>query len=318
MAATVLAAQLAAEAQTARRVYRIGILHSWPLQNMPAFAAFRERLRDLGYVEGQNCVFEYRFLTDRPDRLPSLAAELIRSRVDIIVAGDPATTAAAKGATSDIPIVAAVLALDPVAAGFVASLARPGGNVTGLSFFAPEMSGKRLALLKETLPGLSRVAVLWTPSATQHPALLRETDEAGRRLGIALLRVAVNGAEDIDRAFQSAAGGRVGAMTVLQAAEFSRIKGRIAELGLKHRVPTISGEDGFAELGGLIKYGPSVIENWRRAANYVDRILRGAKPGDLPVEQPTKFELVINLKTAKLLGLTIPPSLLLRADQVIE
>jgi len=318
VAVALLVAPLAAEAQQTAKTYRVGVIHSSPIQSTSlAFRALRERLRELGYVEGQNCTFELRG-SARPEDLPSLAADLVAARVDVIVAGDPSTAAVAKRATSKIPIVVTVFAVDPVAAGLVESLARPGRNVTGLTFFAPEMSGKRLELLKEIIPRLSRVAALWSSHAVQHPSLLQETDDAARRLGIAVARVEANGADDIARAFQTAVKKRVSAMVILQAAEFARINPQIAELGLKHQLPTVSGEDGFAEGGGLIKYGPSWMENWRRAGDYVAKILKGANPADLPVEQPTKFELVINMKTAKALRLMIPPSLLLRADQVIE
>jgi putative ABC transport system substrate-binding protein len=208
--------------------------------------------------------------------------------------------------------------VDPVTAGFVSSLGHPGGNITGLSLFAPEMSAKRLEILAGIVTGLKRVAVLWNSGVEAHPALLRETARTASHLGISLIQVESVGSEDIEQAFQRMVKEQVEGLVVLQAAEFYRIRKSIAELGLKHRLPIIAGEDGFAQLGGLIKYGPSTTENWRQAAGYVDRILKGAKPADMPIEQPTKFELVINLKTAKELGLTVPLALLALADEVIE
>ena len=312
----ILAAPLATEAQQTGEVPRIGILHVSP-PTSTGLQALRQGLRDLGYIEGQNIILEYRWPREHSERLPALAAELVQLKVDVIVTGDPTTTAVVKRETRSTPIVMAV-STDPVAAGFVASLARPGGNITGFSILAPELSGKRLELLKEALPNLSRIALLWSPRAVHHPQLVQETEQAAQRLGVAVLRVPASGPEDVDKAFQAAAKGHAGAVLALGAAEFSRLGAQIAERGLKYRLPTMTAEDGFAEVGGLIQYGASPLELWRRAATYVDKILRGAKPADLPVEQPTKFGLVINLKTAKALGLTIPPAILLRADQIIE
>jgi putative ABC transport system substrate-binding protein len=308
---------LAGQAQSPKTV-KIGILHRLGPTESPSVPAFRERLAELGYIEGRNLILEYRWTHEGPERLPALAAELVQLKVDVIVAADPTTAVAAKRATSDIPIVVAVLALDPVAAGLVTSLARPGGNLTGLSLLAPEMTGKRLELFREAVPKLKRVAVLWHPGAVAHTALLRETEEAARQLDIAIVRVAARDSDDIEAAFRTAGKARVSGVAVLQAAEFARIRTQIAALGLKYRLPTISGEPGFVEAGGLMTYGPSVVDLWRQAAVYVDKILKGAKPGELPIEQPTKFVLAVNLKTAKALGLTIPQSVLGRADQVIE
>jgi putative tryptophan/tyrosine transport system substrate-binding protein len=308
---------LAARAQQSERVWRIGVLHVVPPGASMAFAAFRKRLRELGYIEGQNCVIEYRW-SDQPEQFVSLVTELISLGVNVIVTGDATTTAAASHGTRSVPIVVAVLTVDPVAAGFVSSLGHPGGNITGLSLFAPEMSSKRLELLAGIVAGLKRVAVLWDRRADAHPALLRETTQTANRLGISLVQVESAGSDDIEQAFQRMVKEQVEGLVVLQAAEFYRIRKLIADLGLKHRMPIIAGEDGFAQLGGLIKYGPSPTENWRQAAGYVDRILKGAKPAEMPIEQPTKFELVINLKTAKELGLTVPLALLALADEVIE
>jgi putative ABC transport system substrate-binding protein len=307
----------AALAQQPGRVWRIGVLHGVPLEASIGVAAFRRRLGELGYVEGQNSVIEYRW-SDQVDRLTSLAAALTELKVDIIVAGDGTTAKAAKQATREIPIVAAVFTDDPVAAGLAGSLGHPGGNVTGITLFAPEMSGKRLELLRDIVPHLTRVAILWTRQSAAHPALLREANQAAHQLGIDSVEIEVAGQNDIENAFNLIMRERVGAVAALQGVEFYRIRARIAELGLKHRMPIITGEDGFARLGGLVQYGPSPTENWRQAASYVDKILKGSKPADLPIAQPTIIELIINLKTANALGLQVPLSLLARADEVIE
>ena len=312
-----LAAPRAAEAQPAGKVARVGVLHVAAPEGSIGFAALRDGLRNLGYVEGKNIVFEYRWPQGKREHLPAVAVELAKHSVDVIVTADSNTTRAAKHATGTIPIVMAV-SQDPVAEGLVASLAHPGGNVTGLSSLGPEFSGKRLELLKEVVPRVNQVVLLWNPKLPQHAPLLRATEVAARPLGVKLLRIEASGLEDIERAFQAAVAGRAGALLALPAADFFLIRAQIAALGLKHRLPTLSYEAGFAKAGGLVQYGANAVESWRHAATYVDKILRGAKPADLPVQQPTKFELVINLKTAKALGLTIPPSLLARADQVIE
>ena len=318
LAIGLLGAPLAAEAQQAGKVYRVGVLNLASRDASIGFPALREGLRELGYAEDANIIFEYRWPEGQAGRLPALAAELVQLKLDVIVTGDPTTAIAAKHATGEIPIVFAA-SPEPVAEGLVASLARPGGNVTGLAMFGTEFSGKRLELLKEMLPRVSRIALLlWNPRLPHHAALLLATEEAAQRISVTLQRVEASGPNDIDKAFQAAANGRAGAVLALPAAEFSNIRARIAELGLKHRLPTMTAEPGFAKEGGLVQYGPSVLESWRHAATYVDKILKGAKPADLPVEQPTKFELVINMKTAKSLGLTIPQSVLLRADQIIE
>jgi putative tryptophan/tyrosine transport system substrate-binding protein len=304
-------------AQQPGRVWRIGILHGVPPEASIGVAAFRQRLGELGYLEGQNTTIEYRW-SDQADRLPLLAAALIEMKVDIIVVGDGTTAKAAKQATREIPIVAAVFTDDPVAAGLAVSLGHPGGNVTGISLFAPEMSGKRLELLRDIVPHLTRVAVLWTPQSAAHPALLRAANQAAHQLGIELVEIAVSGPNDIENAFDVIMRERVGAVAALQGVEFYRIRARIAELGLKYRMPIITGEDGFARLGGLVQYGPSPTENWRQAANYLDKILKGSKPADLPIAQPTIIELIINLRTAKALGLDVPLFLQQRADEVIE
>jgi ABC-type uncharacterized transport system substrate-binding protein len=313
----ILGAPRTTEAQQRARVYRIGVFHLASPEASLGFPALREGLRDLGYVDGKDIVFEYRWPEGQAGRLPALAADLVRLNLDVIVTGDTTTTMAAKRATGEIPIIFAV-SFDAVGEGLVASLARPGGNATGISIFAKEFSGKRLELLKEILPHVSRIALLWHPTLPHHQALLHATEEAARQISVTLQRVQTSGTPDIEKAFQVAVKGRAGAVLALPAVEFAIMRGRIAELGLKYRLPTMTHEPGFAKEGGLVQYGPSVVEAWRRAASYVDKILKGAKPADLPVEQPTKFELVINMKTAKAINLTIPPSVLGRADQVIE
>jgi putative tryptophan/tyrosine transport system substrate-binding protein len=300
-------------AQQPGQVWRIGILHGVPKEASISVAAFHQRLSELGYVEGRNCVVEYRW-SDQMDDLPSLAAALAEMKVDVIVAGDGSRAVAAKQATREIPIVVAALTDDPVGSGLVDSLGQPGGNITGLALFAPEMSAKRLELLRDLVPHLTRVGILWTRQSASHPALLRSTKEAAHSLGIDPVEVEVTGPNEIESAFERLMRERVGAVEALQAIEFFRIRARIAELGLKHRIPVITGEPEF----GLIQYGPSVVETWRQAADYVDRILKGSKPADLPFGQPTKIDLVINLKTAKALELNVPHALLTRADEIIE
>jgi putative ABC transport system substrate-binding protein len=298
-------------------VRRIGVLHGVPKEASLGFAAFRQRLGELGYVEGQNCFIEYRW-SDQIDGRFSLAAALTELKVDIIVAGDSTSAKAAKQATREIPIVAAVFTEDPVAGGLAGSLAHPGENVTGFSIFAPEMSGKRLELLRDIVPGLARVGILFTRQSASHPALLLATREPAHQLGIDLVEIEVPGPNEIENAFDRLVREHVGAVEALQGIEFYRIRARIAELGLKHRMPVITGETEFARLGGLIQYGPDISDSWRRAVDYVDKIFKGSKPADLPIAQPTKFELVINVRTAKALGLTVPPSLLARADEIFE
>jgi putative tryptophan/tyrosine transport system substrate-binding protein len=308
---------LAARAQQPSRIWRIGILHGIPSEVSMGVAAFRKRLSELGYVEGQNSIIDYRW-SDQMDRLLSLAAALTELKVDVIVAGDGTRAKVARQSTREIPIVAAAFTDDPVAAGLVDTLGHPGGNVTGISLFAPEMSRKRLELLRDIVPRLIRVGILWTRQSATHPALLRAANEAALQLGIEALEIELAGPNEIENAFELIMRERVDAVAALQGVEFYRIRARIAELGLKHRMPIITGEDGFARLGGLVQYGPSPTENWRQAADYVDKILKGSKPAELPILQPTKIELIINLKTARALGITVPLMLLARADEVIE
>jgi putative ABC transport system substrate-binding protein len=280
--------------------------------------AFRQGLRDLGYVEGKNIIIEWRYAEAKPERLPALAAELVRLKVDVIVTGGEAATRPAKEATSTIPIVMAQDA-DPVGTGFVVSLAQPGGNITGLSRLAPELNGKRLELLKEIIPKLSRVAVFETSTDPGYAQTFKEIELASVALGLRIQHIDVLGAKDIEPAFRAASKGRAEAMLMLisgPVASFRREE--IPQLAIKNRLPTMFTRSEYVEAGGLMNYGVSVNDLDRRAAVYVDKILKGRKPADLPVEQPTKFEFVINLKTAKQIGLTIPPNVLARADKVIR
>ena len=315
LALTVLAAPLAVPAQPSTgKTARIGLLG-----DVPAFLdeAFRQGLRELGYVEGQNIAIEHRAPDWKYDRLPGLAAELVRLRVDIIVAASPPATEAAKQATRTIPIVFTVSG-DPVAEGFVASLARPGGNLTGLATISPELVGKQLEMLRMVAPKVSRVAVLQNPSQQGHLRAVRQAEDAARILGVQLQVLKARTPSEIEAAFAAMSSRRAGGVLVLRDAVFRAHRGQIVALAAKTRLPAVYGLREEAEAGGLIAYGASVPQLFRRAATFVDRILKGANPADLPVEQPTKFELVINLKTARALGLTIPPALLAQADQVIE
>jgi len=283
----------------------------------PHLEAFRQGLRELGYTEGQHLVIETRHAAMRPALLPDLAANLVLSKVDVIVAaGDPAIYAA-RHATSTIPIVM-VAGADPVGSGLVASLARPGGNLTGSSALSPELSGKRLQLLTEALPGVSRVAVLWNPADPAKALDVRETQAAGQALGVQLQLLEVRGPEEFESAFAAMTRDRAEALITLGDPLTVSHRMRIVDLAAKSRLPTMYDVREFVEAGGLMAYGPSLPDLFRRAAAYVDKILKGAKPGTLPVEQPMKFELIINLKTAKALGLTIPQSVLFLADQVIQ
>jgi len=316
VAGGLLAAPLAAAAQPARKMYRIGCIPAGPLPpRMHQWDAFRQRLRDLGYVEGQNVVLEVRAPEREGASFDGLVADLIRLNVDVIVASGVAAILTAKRATSTIPIVMSP-GSDPVGLGLVASLAQPGGNVTGVSIMVEEMNAKRLQLLREIVPKASRVAVLWTPPSGA--VQLQAVELAATAMGIRLLSLEAGQAGDIEKAFETAAKARAEAMIVTGSPVYYGLRARIADLALKYRLPAIYWLPAFVQAGGLIMYGPSDTEYYRQAAVFVDKIFKGAKPADLPVEQPTKFELVINLKTAKALGLTIPPSLLLRADQVIE
>jgi putative ABC transport system substrate-binding protein len=294
---------------------RIGILTP-TVAPYPVLDAFRQGLRDLGYVEGHTIALEYRFADGRFERLPALAAELVRLQVDVILADGGQATAAAQHATRTIPIVFPAVP-DPVGQGLVASLARPGGNSTGLSFDDPEIMGKRLELLAEAVPGVTHVAYLWH-AARIAPHALHEAETAARALGVQLHPVEVRAPYLFEQAFATMTAAHADALITLPSAVFADRRTQILELAVKTRLPGIFPEKKYAEAGGLMSYGPSIAANFHRAAIYVDKILKGTQPADLPVEQPTTFELVINLKTAQALGLTIPSVLLFQADQVIQ
>ena len=315
-----LVAPLAAEGQQTGKIPRIGILGNVPLTDPGSarlWGAFVQGLRDLGYVDGGNITIEYLSSEGKYERLPALAADLVRLKVDIIVAPAAQNVIAAKQATPTIPIVMVSVG-DPVGNGLVASLARPGGNITGTSFLTSALVGKQLELLKQITPHASRLAILLNPANPGHPLALEEAKMAAHSLGVQLQALEARGSDDYERAFAATTRERAGALFVPWDGTFLLHLTRITRLAAKTRLPTMYGHRGYVDAGGLACYGPSAPESFRLAATYVDKILKGAKPGDLPVEQPTKFELVINLKTAKTLGLTIPPGLLARADEVIQ
>ncbi|HKZ05669.1 MAG TPA: ABC transporter substrate-binding protein [Methylomirabilota bacterium] len=314
-----LATPRAAQAQQADKAPRIGWLSATSPADRPLLIdAFRQRLRELGWVEGQNIAIDYRYAEDRDDRLPDLAAELVRLKVDVIVSFGTQGVTAAKKATGTIPIVM-IAVRDPVGTGLIASLARPGGNLTGVSGYAGlEIVAKQLELLKETVPKLRRVAVLSNPANAYHRLAIREANVAARSLGVQLQLLEARGPNEFDAAFAAMAKERAGGLLVLSDVMFNAHRTRLAELAARSRLPAAYAVRESVEAGGLMSYGPSFLDLHRRSAAYVDKILKGAKPADLPVEQPTQFELVINLKTAKALGLTMPPSLLRQADEVIE
>jgi putative ABC transport system substrate-binding protein len=318
LAALLLAVCVPAEAQQSARVRWIGCLDygSPDSDRLRLWEAFRERLRDLGYMEGHNVAFVSRWAHGKTERLPDLAAEVVRLKVEAIVVGGTPATQAAKHATATIPIVMASVA-DPVGSGLVESLARPAGNITGLSFaFGEKFSGKWVELLKEAVPKVSRMAVLGNPTSAIYGNYLREMMVAAQALGVQLQALEVRDLPEIERALSTIGDARVGALIVTGDPLFFVHRTRIAELAGRSKLPTMFAYGEFA--GGLMSYGPSFTDSFRRAATYVDKILKGAKPADLPVEQPTKFELVINLKTAKQIGVTIPPNVLARADKVIR
>jgi putative ABC transport system substrate-binding protein len=316
LAVGLLAAPPAAAGEHVAKVPRIGYV-AGRAGPMAFDEAFRQGLRELGHVEGQNITIEYRWGDGREERLPDLMAEVIRLKPDVIVTAGTPGVLAAKNATTTIPIVMAQ-SPDAVRDGLVASLGRPGANVTGLSIFLPELTGKRLELLKETVPKLSRVATIWNTSNPGNVSLLRDTEVAARSLGLDLQSVGIRSSDDLEGAFATMAKGRAQALSVLSDAFMVNNRTLTAGLALKRRLPSIFPSNVYVQAGGLMSYGPNIAATYRRAATYVDKILKGAKPADLPVEQPTRFELVINGKTAKALGLTIPPSVLIRADRVIQ
>ena len=307
-----------ADAQQPTTIPRIGFLiTSSPSVIAPRMDAFRQGLRELGYVEGKNIVIERRHAEGKLDRLPTLAAELVRLNVDVIITSGPTATRPAKGATSTIPIVM-TFDDDPVGSGFVASLARPGGNITGLSTLAPEISGKQLELLKEIVPRLNRVAVIGTSTRQGTAQSLKEMELAAGAFAMKVQYLDIQNPQDIETAFRAAGKERADALLVLQSPVFNAQREQIADLALKNRLPATYPRREFVEDGGLMSYGASISDLDRRAATYVDKILKGTKPADLPVEQPTKFEFIVNLRAAKQIGLTIPPNVLARADKVIK
>ena len=313
-------APLVAEGQQKTKISRIGFLSpsSSPDSRMQhVLEAFRRGMDELGYVEGRNITIESRWAEGKYDRLPGLAAELVLLKVDVIVASAVPAIRAAKEATSTIPIVMAIV-VDPVATGLVASFARPGGNITGLSNMAPELVGKQLEMLKEVVPTASRVAVLWNPANPGNAPQMRAAEVAARTMGVRLQPVEARNPNDLDSAFAAMTKQRAGALIVLADSMLSEHRTRIADLAAKSRLAAVYGLPEFVEAGGLMAYSANRSDLFRRAAIYVDKILRGAKPADLPVERPNKFEMVINMKTAKALGIKIPQSLLIRADEVIQ
>ena len=312
LCAMLIAHSAATEAQQPKKVPRIGILWLSPSFNL-SFSAFRKGLRDLGYIEGENISLEIRW-AERYERLPDLATELVRLNVDVIFASGASGVSAAKQATKTIPIV--FVAADPVGAGFVASLARPGGNITGLSIMLADLSGKQLELLKEAIPGITRVAVLWNPPIQL--VNLKEMEATARALGIQLQLQEAPEGKDLDSAFSLMNRGHAGAVLVLGGPMFASLRKQIAQLAANRRLPAMYPQSLYVDDGGLMSYGTNFADLYRHAVTYVDKILKGAKPADLPVEQPTKFEFVINLKAAKQIGLTIPPNVLARADKVIR
>ena len=305
------------EAQQPTKIARIGYLTAaCPDTQSARTEAFRQGLRDLGHIEGQNIAIELRCAEGKPDRLPDLAAELIQIKLDLIVTAGNEATQAAKNATGTIPLV--TTGSDPVVSGFVANLAHPGGNITGVTIDAPGLSGKRLELLKESFPKLSRVAVLLYPATPSSKVTMEETEQAARLLKVHLQPVGVETSNELENAFSAMNKKHAEALIKLPSAVLTSYRKQIVELAAKNRLPAMYEDRIIAEDGGLMSYGTDITDLYRRAATYVDKILKGAKPGDLPIEQPKKFEFVINLKTAKQIGLTIPPNVLARADKVIR
>ena len=320
LAMFILATVSGVEAQQTEKTARIGFLGGMSTATFgERLEVFRQQLRELGYSEGKNITFEQRWADGKAERLGPLAAELVGRKVDVIVTfGGSAPAHAAKKATGTIPIVMAAGGSDPAASGLVASLSRPGGNITGMANSFTELRGKQMEILKETIPKLLRVAVLWNPDSPSADSGFRYTESEARALGLRFQSLAVRQADDFERVFQAAKKDRAGAVLVTANPLMFTHFGRIAELAIKHRLPTIQSQKEFVDAGGLMMYGPSEADIYRRAAIYVDKILKGAKPGELPVERPARFQLIFNLKTAKQIGLPIPPNLLARADRVIK
>ena len=317
-AVALLAAPLAAKAQQPAKIARIGFLGAGSAYRLATYIeAFRQGLHEAGYIEGKNILIEYRWAEDRYERLPDLAAQLVQMKVDVIVTEGTNSTQAAKNATKTIPIVIA-LASDPVGSGLVHSLGRPGANVTGVTTLSFELVGKQMQMLKELVPGLARMALLWDPLNTPLLRALKGIEADARSLGLELQLTEARAASELDKAFSELARKRPGALTVLSSLMFDGQQKRIADFAAQNRLPAVYTKTPFAEAGGLISYGADFPALFKHASVYVDKILKGANPSDLPVEQPAKFELVINLKAARALGLTIPQSVLLRADRVIQ
>jgi len=318
LCAVLLAFAVIAEAQQPARIPRIGILVAASASfNLPRVEAFRQRLRELGYVEGKNIVIEYRYAEGKLDRLPDLVAELVQLKVDVIVTVGGTATLAAKKAGVTMPIVFGNVG-DPVGTGIVSSLARPGGNITGLSMMAPDLDGKRLELLKEAFPKIARVAFLWVPVDSRGNLALTEMEAAAKALGLKLQSLEVRVLEDFDGAFARAKRDGAQALITFPSALVNTAQRQLLDFAAKNRLPAMYPYSEFVEAGGLMSYAPNIADLFRRAATFVDKILKGAKPADLAVEQPTKFEFVINLKAAKQIGLTIPPKVLAQADKVIK
>jgi putative ABC transport system substrate-binding protein len=315
MAGSLLAAPLAAGAQQATKIPRVGILLFGTPDTDPSLPSFRAGLRDLGHVEGKTIVLEYHYAGGKPERLPDLARDLVGTKPNVIFALGGDVAPFVRTATSTIPIVVAV-SNDPVQAGLVVTLARPGGNLTGVTFVSSDLAAKRMQLLTEIAPAISRVGVLWNPDHIDPE--YRESQGAGRALGVEVHSLEVRGPGDLDRAFRAAVGARVEAIVVVSSRLMLVNQQPITELATRHRMLLVGGWGAWPQAGALFSYGPDLDVLVRQAATHVDKVLKGARPGDIPIVQPTKFELVINLKTAKALGLTIPPSLLQRADRVIE
>jgi ABC-type uncharacterized transport system substrate-binding protein len=308
----------AVEAQQPARIFRIGILiPSSASLNSARVEALRRRLRELGYVEGKNIVIEYRYAEGKLERLPDLAAELVRLKVDVIVTAPTQAALAAKKASATIPIVFDA-AGDPVGSGFVSSLARPGGNITGLSNIAPDLDGKRLELLKEAFPKVARVAFLWEPGGARGNAALTDMEAAAKALGLKLLSLPVRGIDDFESAFARAKREGAQALITTRGTLINTQQRQVLDFAAKNRLPAMYPASDFVEAGGLMSYAPNYEDLLRRAADFVDKILKGTKPADIPVEQPMKFEFIINLKAAKQIGVTIPPNVLVRADKVIR
>jgi putative ABC transport system substrate-binding protein len=318
LCAMLFALCLSAEAQQPARINRIGILSPSSGSLFSARdEALRQRLRELGYVEGKNVVIEYRYAEGKRERMPDLAAELVQLKVDVTVTTSPSATLAAKKASATIPIVFAA-ADDPVGTGLVSSLAQPGGNITGFSLMTPDLDGKRLELLKEAFPKVARVAFLWEPGGTRGNLPLTDMEPAAKALGLKLLSLEVRNLDDFEGAFARAKREGAQALITTTGARINTQLRRVLDLAAKNRLPAIYHYSEFVEAGGLMSYGPDNTDLWRHAAEFVDKILKGAKPGDIPVEQPKKFEFIINLNAAKQIGLTITPNVLVRADRVIK